>query len=277
VTPAQWSERPGRPADVVIFDRVQPVELPRARCLFIDTLPPGCPLSFGKMVEAPRVVDWNELHPVTSYASFSDFDSLSMRTLELRGVDETLVLAEAGPLLALIRDDDRESMVLTIDVMKTNWPFRASFPVFFANAVRWLSGDLKQRSVRAGEVAILKVGRGGGTLRITSPSGELYEEAIAPSRSQHAFNRTLELGFYRVELDRPGLEAQSWDFAVNLEAPLESELSPRDTVRLKSTEAPVNARRAAQRRNRALWRWFAWAALLLLLIEWWIFHRRVFV
>ena len=54
----------------------------------------------------------------------------------------------------------------------------------------------------------------------------------------------------------------------------ESETSLRTAGQLKFREVAVEAAAEKVDRDRPLWTWLAWAALFLLLAEWWVFHRR---
>jgi hypothetical protein len=62
-------------------------------------------------------------------------------------------------------------------------------------------------------------------------------------------------------------------FAVNLLNTSESDLTPRDALKVSGGKA-VQGETGA-RSNRELWGYIALAALLLLTIEWWVYHRGV--
>ncbi len=60
-------------------------------------------------------------------------------------------------------------------------------------------------------------------------------------------------------------------FAVNLFDPAESNIRPAPAIRLGRTEVPAAARNALGQFE--IWPWLAAGALVLLLVEWWLYHR----
>ena len=75
---------------------------------------------------------------------------------------------------------------------------------------------------------------------------------------------------YRVENGVPGFDR----FAVNLEDDRESNIAPPGGP-LKIGAAPVQELATIKTATPEVWRWFVGAALALLLVEWWVYNRRV--
>ena len=69
-------------------------------------------------------------------------------------------------------------------------------------------------------------------------------------------------------------EDQTRRFAVNLFDPNESQIEPRPSVKIGETEVQAGPTR---RQPRELWRWVVAFGLVFLLLEWWIYNRRVHV
>jgi hypothetical protein len=264
--------------DVIIFDRFQPGIMPPAGCLFIDVLPPYKRLSWSGEAKFPRVVEYNKTHPVASYVNFDLLEPLSMRKLELGKGDESVVDGEVGPLVSVIHEGGRDSVVLSFDILRSRWPFQAGFPIFVANTIRWLGGaESRSRQLKTGQQAIIPVRDGEGLVKIKDPTGEVHELPIEAGRRMLTFGKTDHPGFYKTEVIRNGKVEREQYFAVNLNDTMESALRPRKEFKLPGVDKKIEGESKAVESNREIWRTFAWTILALLLIEWWIYNRRVYV
>jgi hypothetical protein len=108
-----------------------------------------------------------------------------------------------------------------------------------------------------------------GEIAVASPSGTVYSfPALQP---ELVFSETDELGYYAVNF-LVGGQASSDYFAVNLFDRQESELRVREMIQVGSTA--VTARPSGEVGQREMWKWLAGIALLLLLVEWQVYHRR---
>ena len=63
-------------------------------------------------------------------------------------------------------------------------------------------------------------------------------------------------------------------FAVNLLDPNESNIEPRADIKIGGDDVTAGTER---RQPRDLWKWIALAALILLLVEWYVYNRRIYV
>jgi hypothetical protein len=84
--------------------------------------------------------------------------------------------------------------------------------------------------------------------------------------------------FLYKDTDRVGVYRAAWpgggrSFAVNLLDADESNIQPRDEVRIGSQQLAAGPSR---RQTYDVWKWAALAALVLLLLEWAVYLRRVF-
>ncbi|MCP4589378.1 MAG: hypothetical protein GY842_01410 [bacterium] len=86
------------------------------------------------------------------------------------------------------------------------------------------------------------------------------------------FAATDQLGIYLIEqLDESETRLQADVLAVNLFDEAESDITPRDVVRVGQAEVTDAAREEEGRRE--FWPWLAGAALGVLVIEWWAHQR----
>jgi hypothetical protein len=86
------------------------------------------------------------------------------------------------------------------------------------------------------------------------------------------FGGTDRVGVYRADPGVPGRDR----FGVNLEDEWESNISP-PTQPLTIGAQQVTEVAAIKTATPEVWRWFVGAALALLLLEWWIYNRRVMI
>ena len=156
--------------------------------------------------------------------------------------------------------------------LTTNWPLQPSFPLFLRNVLYHLGnvGDaIGEDSVQPGEPMVLRPEAGVQWLKVTPPKGETVK-LTKSQRADFTFGATDLLGVYQVARDDGGQRS----FAVNLLDPEESNIEPRPSIQIGNEVLTAGQQSAPP---REVWKWFAMAALLLLLWEWYIYNRRVYV
>jgi len=277
--------------DLVIFDRCAPSregDLPPANTLFIGRppppwQPPGQPQPEGKSVEKvdqPAVKGWTTQHGLMRYLTglhevgvFEAFrvGGLPPRTPRLMEGDRDLLL-----LFTLTRGPYTDA-VLAFPVLtdsgewNTNWPLLPSFPLFLRNVLYTLGNVTDasgEENIQPGQVATLRPGAGVARLEVTDPAGEV-------TRLERGTRAEFSIG----NTDRQGVYVAAWDgggrrFAVNLLDADESNLQPRPAIRVG---AETVAAGTPDKRPRELWKWFVLAALAVVVLEWWVYNKRVFV
>jgi hypothetical protein len=210
------------------------------------------------------------LHEVGVYEAFR-VGGLPPRTPRLVESDRDLLLLftiNRGPFT----DAVLAFPILTDDGgWNTNWPLLPSFPLFWRNVLYTLgniSDAAAEENVQPGQVKALRPGSGVSRVRVTNPAqkGTTLERG---TRADFTFGET----------DRQGVYQATWEggsrrFAVNLLDPDESNLQPRPGVRI-GAETVVAGQ--PDKRPRELWKWFVLGALGVVLVEWYVYNRRVFV
>jgi hypothetical protein len=104
-------------------------------------------------------------------------------------------------------------------------------------------------------------------ITVTHPDGRKVERPVESKQRELVFGDTLETGLYALQAGTNTVR-----FAVNLLDPAESNIQPRETLPF-GKYAQVQASTVRQG-NTELWRWIALAGLVVLLWEWWYYHRR---
>jgi len=267
--------------DVVIFDEHNTARLPRGAYLFFGAIPRIEGVGLAGFVEGESLVDWDESHPILRHVLLDYVHVLKWARLQLPERAETLIEGQSSPVVSYLAGDGRQYLLVAFSLLdearsglNTNWPLRPSFPVFMYNAMRFLSASLgtgAARSLKPGETITVPVGPEVRSLAVRRPDGSKDTVPVRGTAWAH-YGRTHQVGLYRVEPPGPpeGL------FAVNLFDETESNIRPNPALVLGSGQVlviPAGRRRVSQ----PLWPWLLGFALLVLLVEWYVYNRRVLI
>jgi hypothetical protein len=288
--------------DLVVFDRCAPEkedDLPSANTWFIDEVPPPWKKADivkdkANVLSGPPVKGWDEKNPLMRYltalhevgvdAAFrldmkdprvpprtprlleSDKDTVLMFTLSRQSYTDLV------QTFAIMSDDGR---------FNTNWPLMASFPLFLRN-VTYVLGNVSdapgEEAVQPGQpktlrpdVAIKAIEVAGpGPKGLPEPGGKAEKKEREKNRAEFSFGDTERVGVYEV---RWAGKAQR-NFAVNLLDADESNIEPRMEIQIGQDNIKAGQARGTPRDT---WKWVALAALGLLLLEWYVYNRRVYI
>ncbi len=301
--------------DLVIFDRCAPEDekdLPQANAYFIDRVPPpwfkakrglkNFSLEASKK-DHPLLRYLTTLHDVGVAEGFqfdlkADMPEATAKLFELPDTDRrkryypplTRLVegARQVPLLFTLPRGSYTDLVQTFPIVSdkgdliTNWPLQPSFPLFLRNLLYHLGnvGDaVRQTSVQPGEPMLLRPEAGVEELTVTPPKGAA-KSLKRGNRPDFIVGETDHIGLYRVqyEIRNPQVEGKSdkveRGFAVNLLDAVESHIEPRREISI-GTEKFVTDQERAQ--PLELWKWIILLALVFLLIEWYVYLRRIHV
>lgn len=258
---------------VLVADMVPVSQVPDGvSALIIGQASAALPITVKSKVESPSIVDWNRRHPALAYVDLSQVHISQAQVLRLAGGAEPLIETEAGPIAAALERDGRRFIYLGWDLHRSDFPLNAFFPIFVANCINWLSGE-RQRAqavnVRTGEMVRLPMPAEVKEVRLKLPDGR--REQFEVKGSTLAIDRVRQAGLYT--LTGKGVEQQ---FTANLFDADESQLTPRNLVLTSSQGQSREVRaRGSAHTQKEIWRTLALLALILLCVEWWIFHRRI--
>ena len=109
------------------------------------------------------------------------------------------------------------------------------------------------------------------SVQVQSPRKDRFEIPKETSNT-YIFGRTDELGVYDV---REGSgQKVSQQFAVNLYDTRESDLKPKDII---LGQEEIKGQTGKQASRQELWKWLLLAAIGVLIFEWYIYNRRVYL
>jgi len=260
---------PGESFELFVVDGIWPGTLPPGQLLMIN--PSDNPLfSVGGVRAIAGPVQVAE-HPLTRYVDWQNVQIAQAKITEPPPDSQVLVEAEGLPLVFISKVNGRRIAVVTFDLHDSDLPLQIAFPILFAELVRYLAPAqaVDDTGLQPGRLVNISPGSEVTQVTVTSPSGRAYP--LDPSSAGFSFTHTDELGLYQVQYS--GTSVQEKDlFAVNLFEPAEASIRPAEGVPIGSSVVRgVPSREVGQ---RELWPWLVLAALLTLLIEWWVDHQR---
>jgi hypothetical protein len=281
--------------DLVIFDRCAPASedhMPTANTFFIGYPPPPYkPVGTNDPkavtpVNGATIRGWLSRHPlmnklrgldeirIADKADVFRFPDLPPRTPKLLEGDAGLVL------MAAIARQSFTDVVLAFPVATGNedgpdriwhsdWPMLPSFVLFLQNMIKTL-GNVRDANtdepLQPGQIMSIRPGSAKEVF-VTKPDGKTakYDRG---SRSEVIYSNTDTVGVYTAEWSG----GQVRRFAVNLFDPEESNLAPISHFSIGDTKVDAGASR---KEPRELWKYGVVLALAVVLLEWWVYNRRV--
>ncbi len=263
---------------MVVFDGALPQKpLPPGNYLVFGANSPQMPVSASGSTDNPTYLDETRTHPVMR---FVDLEGLHLRTAlhtQAQPWGQSLAEADSGPLIAAGEHDGSRVVSVSFNLSDSDWPLRVSFPIFLTNAVRWLTaaGGLgaSQPETPTGGIALVTVPSGSTSVAVTRPDGTRTAVNAPPTGGVVPVEDTREAGVYHAQVG-----SADYPFAVNLDSPDESRLAVQKPPVLTHAGTPqITAVHLppSRRAKDDLWPTLAAVALALLLLEWFVFHKRV--
>jgi hypothetical protein len=274
--------------DLIIFDRCAPAteaELPLANTFFIDSVPPPWKRSEMKPLENPDIKGRLKEHPLLRYMSsvhsIGLTEAFRFDLKDPRVPPRTPRLIETDRETAVLFTLARQSytdLVMTFPILNsegkwtTTWPLHLGFPMFMTNVVTVLGNvedGVDEEIARPGREKVIRPDRPMRTLEVENPDG-----------TRETLNRTQRAEFIFGPLPRVGIYQVRWagklqrSFAVNLLDSAESDVVPRPSIDIGDERIVAGETRSTP---RDVWKWVALIALILLVLEWYIYNRRVYI
>jgi hypothetical protein len=277
---------PTQPYDLYIFDGWLPPTLPPGDLLVVN--PPRSTELFTvgaditTEITSTATPQTNSSDPLMTFVDFEDVLVMSFRELSDVSWAKPLITLEERPLLVAGDIDGRQIAILTFDIHKSDLPLQITWPILMANLMNWYSPQsiiAVPNGLRVGESLVIRPPLTADTLRFSLPDGS--QRTIPVDRQSIIYADTTQTGIYTLDVLEGETVQQSQPFAVNLFEPLESKIAPeRDSIMLG---CPVNTPdcqsvKPGEREEVGqleFWWVIALLALLILLIEWYVYHQRL--
>ena len=259
--------------DVVILDGHDTQRLPAGNYLCFGGLPKVEAIRDAGLVEKFPILWWDDAHPVLRDVALEYVFVARGRKFELPKTAEVLAEASHGPVIGYYGQQGRQFLIVGFRIPDSPWWNKVSFPIFVYNALAWLGGagtGERDAGLRPGQTLTVPAPAGTDELTIIRPDGRRVGVRVDPDRIAR-FGDTRRVGIYTIEPAPP----QRGRVAVNLADPAESRIAPRPPERLGGVA--VRTSPGIETRMPEVWRWAVGAALVLLLIEWYVYTRRVMI
>jgi von Willebrand factor type A domain/Aerotolerance regulator N-terminal len=275
--------------DLVIFDRCAPATeetLPLSNTFFIADVPPPWKRADLKPLEDTLIRNTASKHPLMRHLTGLDeiafTEAFLFNPKDLPLPPRTPRLLETGKetaaMLALARRSYTD-VVMTFPLINnkgewcTTWPLKLSFPIFLRNVLYTLgnvSDAAAEPNVQPGELMKLRPGTIEKEIEVYNPDNpESHAEQLKRSnQGDFVYKNTEHVGVYKVQW-----QSGQRRFAVNLLDAEESNIQPRDDILIGDITVKAGQERGSVRET---WKWGAVAALVLVLLEYALYHRRVF-
>lgn len=254
----------------VIWNAVAHPAVAPCNNIYLGCFPEIEGLKTGPAVGGPAVMDWDTTHPVNRFLDFDNLVIASARSFELPGQAAVVMRSSQAPLAAVFEHGAGGICVVGFDPLKSNWPLLVSFPLFLNNCLDHFD-DLQRRKTEA-NIAV------GGA--ITMPASAAAPVLELPDGRRQAMRRTAAGDYSFADVSRCGLyQVRSADGAVR---PVAANLFDRQESRLDIVENPpvggkqVKLSAAGKQVDREFWKSIAIFFAALLLVEWIVYHRRLF-
>jgi len=298
--------------DLVIFDQCGPETtalMPLSNTVFFGQLPPGADaaqddaeasVADETSVEntsnfwttngpcaGPAVIDMDQSHPLMQFVNMSNVLIGEAITLNPPKGATVLLDTDLGPMMAISTRDSVQDLVIGFGLIgrtddggeyfNTTWVRNdPSYPVFIQNLLSYLGGvsdESSQTIQQPGQLIQLRLDSASKQLNMKAPDGHRMD--IGRGRSgAFAFTAKNNTGIY--ELTDPLKPDTTHRVAVNLFDEIESNLPPVMELELDEGVKVAGARGVARTR-RETWKWLVLLVLFVLLTEWYIYNRRVYL
>jgi hypothetical protein len=254
---------------VCVLDDVIPAVWPTVNTLAIHVVHTNW-FPKWETVRTPTVVDWKSAHSLLRFVNFDNVQIAESFAVKPPPWGISLVDSPPTPLIIAGEIERQRLIWISFDPLQSTWPLRISFPIFMANAVDWLNpagASSSQFLVQPGNAFRLGLPRAVSSAQLTTPDGKTTSLPLEPGARELVIGNTLKQGVYRVKAGTNDVA-----FCVNLMDSNESNITPRDE--LPFGKYGKVAATTLKRANMELWRWIVAIGLLVLLFEWWWYHKR---
>jgi Ca-activated chloride channel family protein len=267
VTPSAYNGQGG--FDVVVFENEPPDKVGPGNHLYINCGGDTAPVEIEKKITNATILDWDRTHPVMRFVKLAQLQLAEALQASKKPWGVVLAEHESGPVIVIGERRGVKSAYVGFPLLRSEFPLRVSFPIFFNNLVQWLAarpGKTEGVQLRAGGAATLEVPPTLTELTVTDPDGKKYR--VRPEGRVAYFAETERAGIYKAE----GKNFRQ-EFAVNLLSRDESATLPQN--RIKIGNRPLLAGTGTVKTSQEQWRWLFLLAILVLAVEWWVYHRRI--
>lgn len=277
--------------DLVIFDQCAPGTsqlMPVSNTVFFGRIPPGEAWGADPVTEGPRVIDSEPSHPLMQFVNIGNVLIGEALPLKPPKAAITLLDTDLGAMMAIATRDSVQDLVIGFGLIgrtpeggeyfNTTWVRNdPSFPVFIQNVLSHLGGVSDQSSQmihQPGQLIQLRLDTPSKRLDMKAPDDRELEVGRGRTGA-FTFTANNDTGVY--ELTDPLKPDTTHRVAVNLFDEVESNIVPVQELQIDEHVKVAASQRGVERTRREAWKILVILALVVLLVEWYIYNRRVYL
>jgi hypothetical protein len=262
--------------DIALFHKNTPGSYPPINSIFIDP-PPGNMLLKVSTASAknPAIVDWNRKHPALKYLNFLDTIQVEQaHEITLPPWAAGLIYSRDFPLAFRGTYNDHKRIVFGFDPGEnfSSTSQNITGLILFLNLIDWITPtQVNIYGLKTGEEYLLESEEDFEEVIVEKPDGAFVD--VEKKEGRFVFTDTETAGVYRVKAVRKNGSELLRIFFTNLLDENESRIKP-----AVSSAPPIAIKSSlpdSRRQQREIWRYLLLCALLFLLVEWWVYFRRV--
>jgi hypothetical protein len=266
---------PSEHFDVAILDGVNDT-LPDTvgAALYLNPPEGSVPLKLGATLSDFGFDIWDKKSPILRFLALGDVQVATGHALVPAPADRVLGASDQGPILVSGSRSGHRFVALGFDPRNSDWVLRVAWPLFVLNAINaFVEEDTGYvSSFRTGDVWRIPVPGSVDSATVIDPQGVHHTVPVKEGRAVYLGE---EAGFYKLTAGS-GSDAVSSEFAANLSDLDESRITPVAQLALGAQKA-ASVTFGAPGSKRELWVYLLAAVVLLSVIEWITYHRRVTV
>lgn len=266
--------------DVVVIDGHSTERLPPGNYFFFGGVPLIDGVKAGGVLKKEILLDWDDTHPILRHVAVGAVNVFSWLDLSLPREAKVLIDGSKGPVLSLLQRERHQYLICafsffdeTRDLLNTDWVFHEGLVVFMQNALRYLSGSTNlgaQPFFAPGEAITVAAAPGTSSVDVRRPDGT-YDKATVRGSGLVSYGKTDRVGVYHLATGIPDQETR----AVNLFSDEESFVAPNRDFHLAGGQVSSSA--DSENRPLPLWPYVLMVLAAILMFEWFIYNKRVFI
>jgi len=271
--------------DLVIYDSLIPKAMPQCNTMIWNEVPPGDGWKRSEIHSPTPVFDYDATHPIMAAVKINSLTIVNSRDLEGPPGSLSLIGSTTGAIAMLGPRDGYLDLVMGFSIVEedengetainSDWPKKISFPLFMRQVIENLSGVSlfsAEANVQPGDLLTIRTSVPLDKINVRSPGGDIAELLPQKNRS-FIYSQTGKSGVYDVL--NPNSKEIDQRIAVNLLDPVESDLEVREELELGYSNLERVVSQVPKRKE--FWPWLLMAGLVLLMAEWIIYNKRVFI
>lgn len=267
--------------DAVVYHEFTPEALlpSPTHAMFFNPSGPSSPFKVLGKLERGRITSISQSHPIMRWVELGDtnFDKLSTFEVDRSQAEVPLAQSIRSSVAAAKKDGRRKIAAFGFGLKGTDLMLRTSFVLIMVNTMDWFAGsdsDLLTTYQTGHRARVPLDGTYGvSEVEVQTPSGRTIR---APLSEAHATFYADEVGVHKLVVSHEGEEVASIMLAANLSTPSESDIEPSADLLLGGTKL-LRPKPSRPSHRQSLWLYLALMVLLLLIVEWYTFNRRITV